>query len=57
MYFREFLEEYREFEVLAYDLREILCEKVRAILTRRVQKLRDFYDLYMLDRAGLRVED
>ena len=56
-YFREYLKEYCEFEVLAYDLREILCEKVRAILTRRDQKLRDFYDLYMLERAGLNVED
>jgi len=57
VYFREFLEKYREFKVLAYDLMEILCEKVRAILTKRVRKLRDFYDLYMLDRARLRVED
>lgn len=56
-YFKEFLEEYCEFEVLAYDLREILCEKVRAILTRRVQKLRDLYDLYMLEKRGLRIED
>ena len=56
-YFKQFLEEYCEFEVLAYDLREILCEKVRAILTRRVQKLRDLYDLYMLERRGLRIED
>ncbi|PLJ77438.1 MAG: hypothetical protein B7L53_06885, partial [Thermofilum sp. NZ13] len=57
VYFREFLEGYREFEVLAYDLREILCEKVRAILTRSVQKLRDLYDLYMLEKAGLGIED
>ena len=56
-YFRELLEEYREFEVSAYDLREIFCKKVRAIPTRRVQKLRDFYDLYMLEMAGLSVED
>ena len=56
-YFREYLEEYGRFEVFAYDLREILCEKVRAILTRRVQKLRDFYDLYMLMGAGLNIED
>ncbi|RLE87589.1 MAG: hypothetical protein DRN04_18010 [Thermoprotei archaeon] len=56
-YFRDFLKEYHEFEVLAYDLREILCEKVRAILTRRVQKLRDFYDLYILDKAGLKIKN
>ncbi len=35
----------------------MLCEKVRAILTRRVQKLRDFYDLYVLEKAGLSIED
>ena len=55
-YFREFLEEYSEFMVFAYDLKETLCEKVRAILTRRVQKLRDFYDLYILEKAGLEIE-
>ena len=57
VYFTEYLEEYRGFRVLAYDLREMLCEKVRAILTRRVQKLRDFYDLYVLEKAGLSIED
>ena len=56
-YFKEFLEEYTGFMVPAYDLREILCEKVRAILTRRTQKLRDFYDLYMLERRGLEIEN
>ena len=56
-YFREFLDEYKAFELQTYDLREILCEKVRAVLTRRVQKLRDFYDLYMLEKAKLKVED
>jgi len=46
--------EYREyskpvkFEV--YDVREILSEKVRAILTRRGTKARDFLDVYLIDR-------
>lgn len=31
--------------------------KSGAILTRRTQKLRDFYDLFMLDKAGFRIED
>jgi predicted nucleotidyltransferase component of viral defense system len=48
VYFGEFLDFYKPFSVLAYDEREILCEKVRAILTRKAQKLRDFYDLFIL---------
>jgi predicted nucleotidyltransferase component of viral defense system len=55
-YFEEFLNFYRSFDVLVYDEREILCEKVRAILTRRAQKLRDFYDLFMLDKHGFKTE-
>ncbi len=51
-YFRDQLSYYAPFEVESYDEREILCEKVRAILTRRAQKLRDFYDLYMLHQNG-----
>lgn len=31
-----------------YDIREILCEKVRAILTRRGAKARDFVDVYLI---------
>jgi len=54
-YFEEHLAHYTPFEVEAYDEREILCEKVRAILTRRAQKLRDFYDLFVLDCHGYRV--
>jgi hypothetical protein len=38
----EFLDFYKPFSVLAYDEREILCEKVRAILTRKAQKLKGF---------------
>jgi len=55
-YFEEQLAYYAPFEVDAYDEREILCEKVRAILTRRTQKLRDFYDLFVLDSRGFKVE-
>ena len=44
--------------VLAYDPREIVCEKIRAILTRRGIKARDFIDLYMLkEKMGLNFED
>jgi len=56
-YFEEFLQFYRPFQVDAYDEREILCEKVRAILTRKAQKLRDFYDLFMLHQHGFKVEN
>jgi len=55
-YFEEQLAYYTPFEIDAYDEREILCEKVRAILTRRAQKLRDFYDLFVLDSRGFKVE-
>lgn len=57
LYFYDFLDDYSEIEVLAYAMREILAEKVRAALTRRVQKLRDFYDLYLLYQHGLRIAD
>jgi len=56
VYFEEFLKFYKSFKVAAYDEREILCEKVRAILTRRTQKLRDFYDLFMLDNSMFEIE-
>jgi predicted nucleotidyltransferase component of viral defense system len=46
--------EYKEFAMplylLAYDKREIAAEKLRAILTRRGVKARDFVDLYMLHK-------
>ena len=45
------------FKLNAYDEKEILCEKVRAILTRKSQKLRDFYDLFVLQKHGFYVED
>lgn len=35
-------------KLLTYDVREILCEKVRAILTRRGIKARDFVDIYLI---------
>lgn len=42
----------------AYDIREILCEKVRALLTREGTKARDFADVYLIwKRFGIRPED
>ena len=40
-----------------YDLREIAAEKVRAILTRKGVKARDFIDLYYLSKQGILVEN
>ncbi len=48
-YFQDFFEFYKPFNVVVYDIKEILCEKIRAILTRRKQKLRDFYDIFVVD--------
>jgi predicted nucleotidyltransferase component of viral defense system len=35
-----------------YDIREILCEKVRSVLTRRGTKARDFVDIYLITRKS-----
>ena len=41
-----------------YDIREILCEKVRALLTRQGTKARDFVDVYLIwKKFGIRPED
>lgn len=53
----EFLGDYYPIKVLAYRDKEILTEKVRAILTRKEFKLRDLYDLYKLYQAkGLKIK-
>ncbi len=42
----------------AYDIREILAEKVRAILTRKGTKARDFIDIYLIQKhAHVKPED
>ncbi len=55
-YFEDFLNFYNPLRVLAYSEKEILFEKVRAILTRQNQKLRDFYDIFMLGKHGVETE-
>lgn len=41
-----------------YDIREILCEKVRSILTREGVKTRDFLDVYLIcSKYHIRLED
>lgn len=48
----------RPIPVEAYDPREILAEKGRAILTRTAAKTRDVLDLYLLEtRLGVRLEN
>ena len=45
-------------ELWSYDPKEILCEKVRAILTRRGVKARDYVDLFMMkDKLSLEVRE
>jgi len=45
-------------KILAYDLREILLEKIRAILTRKGTKARDFVDVFLiLKHLGRDIED
>lgn len=38
----------KHIKIKAYDIKEILLEKVRAILTRRGVKLRDFVDIFLI---------
>jgi predicted nucleotidyltransferase component of viral defense system len=41
-----------------YDKKEILCEKARAILTRRGIKARDFVDIYLItNKFGIKIQD
>jgi len=57
--FPEFYMEYRKsIQFKVYDIREIFCEKVRAILTRKGFKERYFVDAYMISKKfNLRYED
>lgn len=55
--FKEF-GEYRGIPLRAYNLKEILVEKVRALLTRRGAVARDLFDIITLEmRRGLRAGD
>ena len=56
--FPEYSEYARKIPFAVYDIREILSEKVRALLTREGTKARDFLDVYLIwKRFGLRPED
>lgn len=50
-YFKDFLDFYRISPAYSiYDINEIVCEKIRSILTRRGMKTRDVLDLYLIKK-------
>jgi predicted nucleotidyltransferase component of viral defense system len=56
--FSEYVEYFQTTSLFVYDVREILCEKVRSILTREGFKARDFFDIYFICRKfSLKLED
>ncbi len=48
IYFREFLDFYKTINMKVYDLKEIVTEKFRSILTRKAIKSRDAIDLLFI---------
>jgi len=48
IYFRDFLEFYKDLNYQVYNIQEIACEKIRTLLTRRRAKTRDILDLYLI---------
>ena len=56
--FPEAVDYYKTPVAYAYDIREILSEKIRAILTRRGMKARDFLDIYFIYKMfGIQPEE
>ena len=56
--FPEYSEYGKKIHFDVYDIREILSEKVRALLTREGTKARDFLDIYLIwKRFGIKPED
>jgi len=56
--FPEYAEYCQTISLYVYDTREILCEKVRSILTREGFKVRDFLDIYLIcKKFNLKLED
>ena len=56
--FTEYAEYAKKIPFDVYDIREILCEKVRALLTREGTKARDFLDVYLIwKRFGITPEN
>jgi predicted nucleotidyltransferase component of viral defense system len=58
LYGQDYKEYIKNISLYTYDVKEILCEKVRAILTRRGIKARDFIDVFLIiNRYSISVED
>jgi len=56
--FPEYQEYSRKIAFDVYDPKEVLAEKIRAILTRRGIKARDFLDVYLINKTfGISLED
>jgi len=48
IYFQEFISFYKNRKLLAYDIKEIVSEKIRSLLTRKAIKSRDAIDLFFI---------
>lgn len=48
IYFSDFFEFYKKKKIFVYDIKEIVTEKIRCLLTRRVIKTRDVIDLFFI---------
>jgi len=58
LYDKEYADYTHPVTLFTYDIKEILCEKVRAILTRRGIKARDFVDIFFIFlEFKIKVED
>jgi len=58
LYGKEYSDYCTSISLLMYDVKEIVCEKVRAILTRRGVKARDFVDLFLIKKKlGIHLKD
>ncbi len=50
IYFSDYMDLCKPLKLRVYDLREIGCEKIRALLTRKGVKARDIVDLYFIEK-------
>lgn len=58
IYFKEFLDFYKPIKIEIYDIKEIIAEKVRSLLTRKAIKSRDAIDLlFIYNKFNLKPQD
>lgn len=58
VYFQDFITYYNHKKLLVYDIREIVAEKIRSLLTRRAIKSRDAVDLlFIYQKYKIKPED